>query len=218
MQGRNMAIAYLMIGIGLSLLVAGLCLNGLPSLPPREWPLASLLSGLSLVGVSVWLQRIGQHWVRRRQVPRASRSESTFASTLTPQLYGEYSEYVIEAARQLGEARDLTAVPALLYVLEECVNEQRPGWRDVATALANALSTIGDRRALPLLYRLDNVRGIGLIPAIRDAIAAIEPQSSLLRASGTDAMFADTLLRPAHGYRPAEDPQVLLRSTDSDSH
>ena len=73
---------------------------------------------------------------------------------------------------------------------------QSPQWRDAAIALVVALERIGDRRALPLLHRLENVRGIGLIPVIRHAIAAIEPQTSLLRA-GANHDTPRSLLRPA---------------------
>lgn len=210
-----MAIAYFLVGIGIVLLAMGICMNGWPSLP-KEW--GTWFGGAGLLSASVMIQKMSHQWAERIRIRRARTLESPLAAALTPQLYGEYSEYVIEAAQQLGAARDTSAVPALLEVLDDCINAQRPGWRDVAEALANALALIGDRRALPLLYRLENVRGIGLIPAIRDAIAAIEPQTSLLRPSQTGGMPAETLLRPAHGYRNEDDPALLLRPTQSETH
>jgi hypothetical protein len=74
---------------------------------------------------------------------------------------------------------------------------------------------IGDRRALPLLYRIENVRGIGFISTIREAIAAIEPQTSLLRPGSAD-LLPDTLLRPVQARMEPEEPKLLLRATDSD--
>lgn len=128
---------------------------------------------------------------------------------LTRQLLGSYTPYVLEAAQQLGQARVAGAVPHLMYALETCVNGQQPGWRDHAEAFVEALALIGDRRALPLLQRLENVRGIGLLPAIRHAIAEIEPQTSLLRAGAAPDIDCDTLLTPAQSA--AEDPQTLLK-------
>src|SRR5262249_8611517 len=146
---------------------------------------------------------------------RAQRHESLLASHLTPQLFGEYPPYVIEAAEKLGQQRDLTAVPALLRALEQSVDSQRPGWIEQSAALANALAQICDRRALPLLYRLDNVRGIGFIPAIRNAITAIEPHSSLLRPGSAGGAIPETLLRPAQGRFAEEPPAILLRAVEA---
>jgi hypothetical protein len=208
----SLVLAYILIGIGVALLALGILLGGLPfSAPSGFW--TALLGGASLTGASVWLQQLGRDWRQSAQWRKANRNVSSFAEPLISQLYGEYSPYVIEAAEKLGAARDTTAVPALLWVLEECVVVQRPGWCEVAEALANALGQIGDARALPLLYRLDNVCGIGLIPSIRQAIAVIEPQSVLLRPGSPDPQ---TLLRPAQTRSPETDPAILLRSVRSD--
>lgn len=168
---------------------------------------------LGLLIAALWLRRIVRQWKQARRLRQAQVSK--LAETLTPQLQGEFSPYVIEAAERLGEARDTTAVPALIVALEHCVETQRPGWRDRAAALADALGRIGDRRALSLLYRLDNVRGIGLIPAVRNAIAAIEPQTSLLRAGSADNVPPQSLLRSVQHRPQAEDATVLLRSVET---
>ena len=126
-------------------------------------------------------------------------------------LYGDYTPYVVEAAEKLGAARETTALPALMYVLEQTVNTQPPGWRDKAEALAVALGKMGDRRALPLLYRLTNWRGIGLLTAVHEAIDRIEPETSLLRAGSADDLPTETLLRPAD-RGPDSDSALLLRS------
>jgi hypothetical protein len=121
----------------------------------------------------------------------------------------------VEAAEKLAAARDSTAVPAILRALQTCADSQSPGWRERAEALANAHGAIGDRRSLPLLYRLENVRGIGFIPAVRSAIAAIEPQTSLLRPGSVEAVNVPQLLRPAD-QSIDEEPKHLLRSLDVD--
>lgn len=205
-----MWIAYFLLGVGISLLLLGMALSGWSAPPEKLW---LLLGGVSLTGTGVWLQKQGSRWARGKRTRRLERDASPLVVELAPMLYGDYTPYVIEAAEKLGEAQDTTAVPTLLYVLEECVNAQRPGWREVSEALANALARIGDRRALPLLFRLENVRGIGFIPSIRNAIAAIEPQTSLLRPGSADYATAETLLRPLHNTHNPDDARVLLRST-----
>ena len=102
--------------------------------------------------------------------------------------------------------------PALVGVLDNWVNAQRPGWREVTEALTRALERIGDRRALPLLYRLLNVRGIGILPSVRDAIAAIEPQTSLLRPGLADPHRGELLLRPVQEQSSPQQPSLLLRA------
>lgn len=153
---------------------------------------------------------------RRRRARRLKKTQcSPLAETLTPLLQDSFSPFVIEAAEKLGAARDRSAVPALIAALERCVETQPPGWSEQAASLANALAQIGDRRALALLYRLDNVRGIGLIPAVRNAIAAIEPQTSLLRAGSQYDLTPHLLLRSAHNQTDPNETAVLLRSADS---
>ena len=176
-----------------------------------------LFVALSVLAVSLWAKR-GTRFLRwSRQLRTAKERETPLAASLIPQLYGAYPPYVIEAAEKLGESKDRTAVPALMHVLEQCVDSQRPGWRDVAAALADALAAIGDGRALDLLYRLENVRGIGFIPNIRNAIAVIEPQAVLLRAgSADDTVQAAMLLRPASGAGEL-DKALLLRAADADA-
>ena len=176
-----------------------------------------LLIALSMLAAVLWTKR-GTRFLRwSRQLKTAKERETPLAAALIPQLYGAYPPYVIEAAEKLGESKDRTAVPALMHVLEQCVDSQRPGWRDVAAALADALASIGDGRALDLLYRLENVRGIGFIPNIRNAIALIEPQAVLLRAgSADDAVQAAMLLRPASGSKERE-AGLLLRPVDSEA-
>ena len=178
----------------------------------------SLSGGITLLGLSVRTRRFLRN-LRQDTRLRTTRSElSETAARYVPLLHGEYSPYVIEAAEALGRERDMTAVPALLVVLQRCVDEQRPGWRDVAEALVKALAGIGDRRALEPLYRLENVRGIGIIPAIREAIAAIEPQTSLLRPGSIDGALSETLLRPAQGIPESDaDPALLLRALEQET-
>ena len=160
----------------------------------------------------LWIRRQARAWKQEQRIRQGG--YSPLAAKLTPDLLGSYSPYVIEAANQLAEARDATAVPVLITALEQCMENQPPGWSERASALANALARIGDRRALPLLYRLDNVRGIGLIPAVRNAIAAIEPQTSLLRPGSIHDVPPHTLLRSVKQRPDAKEAAILLRSAE----
>ncbi|MCS6777515.1 MAG: HEAT repeat domain-containing protein [Chloroherpetonaceae bacterium] len=203
-------IAYVLIGLGLTLLLTGLFLiREWPSLPAPFW--TGVLASVSVMAVVDWLRRPLREWARDTRMRWAHQRETEQVAQWTPHLLGDYPPYVIEAARALGETRDPTAVPALLRVLEQCVDMQRPSWREIAEAIIDALAQIGDRRALPLLYRIENVRGIGLIPCIREAIAAIEPQTSLLRP-GCPQSLSEALLRPARHQPECEEPALLLRA------
>jgi hypothetical protein len=202
-------LVYIMLGLGFALLLMGIALGGLAVFTSEV--AEHLAAWMGVFSGGLWLRCAGQRWRRQRELRPTQPSE--LAAELTQHLTGNYTPYVIEAAEKLGEARDVTAVPALVQVLERCVDTQHPGWRDVAEAVANALARIGDRRALPLLYRLETVRGIGFIPSIRNAIAEIEPQTSLLRAGSADAEQQKVLLRPVRSS--AEDgATVLLRSVE----
>ena len=213
---------YIIDAAGMCLVVMGaaLLLIGL------TYGLVALLgetsSGVTLAGaaalVGLWTRRGVTLLKRRRKVERAAVTNSPAVAARIAELYGEYPPYVIEAAQQLGQERDRTAVPALLHVLEQTAENQRPGWRDVGAALTDALAEIGDGRALELLYRLENVRGIGFIPNVRNAIAVIEPQSVLLRASGENGSAqAALLLRPAHGAGET-DKTLLLRAAEAETN
>lgn len=148
---------------------------------------------------------------REKASYRMKRFETDAVKEWTPFLWNDHAPNVIRAAEKLAEVRDSSAIPALMHALEDVVDVQSPHWRDAAIALVAALERIGDRRALTLLYRLENVRGIGLIPAIRHAIAAIEPQTSLLRPGNThDA--PQSLLRPA--MAADGDPHSLMRPSE----
>jgi hypothetical protein len=206
-------LAYFMLGLGIALLVAGILIGGVPKIPPPVWSV--LLGGLGLMAAADWGRRSLKEWAWDRRLRRAHQQESEFVASLTPQLLGEYVPYVIEAAEQLGEARDPTAVPALMSVLENCVDLQRPSWKEISEVVVKALSKIGDRRSLALLYRIENVRGIGIITEIRAAIAAIEPQTSLLRPGGLETT-PEMLLRPAQGRQTQEESALLLRAVESD--
>lgn len=209
-------LAYLLLGLGIILLLAGILLAGeWPKIPTYAWP--AFLGGLGLMAGADWGRRTFREWARDTRLRWAHRHESELVASLTPHLLGDYSPYVIEAAETLGEARDATAVPALMRVLECCVDMQPPSWKETAEVVVKALAKIGDRRSLPLLYRIENVRGIGLISTIREAISAIEPQTSLLRPGGLEPL-SEILLRPAQGSRATEEPVLLLRAIESDPH
>lgn len=198
------------LGIGLVLLLTGLSLG--------QWqrPDSAFLKFCATTGTGgslLWIRGKWVYWRQRRFLKHRRKPASELAQTLIPQLQGEYTPYVIEAATRLGEARDMTAVPALMEVLERCIDHQRPGWRDVAAASADALANIGDVRSLPLLRRLETVRGIGLIPNIRNAIAVIEPQANLLHPCLGEEPLPQSLLRPAQSSE--EEPTLMLRAVDS---
>lgn len=176
--------------------------------------LPSFLYGLFAGMLFGYLWRRGRN--KRRRLAQERRSP--LAKRLMSDLMGNDSAHIIEAAELLGEARDVTAVPVLILALERCIETQPPGWSERAAALATALGKIGDRRALPLLYKLDNVRGIGLISAVRNAIASIEPQTSLLRPGSAEDVAPELLLRPVtlHSDSDPDARRTLLRTTDQD--
>ncbi len=199
----------LILAVGLGLLIAGGSESAQTfTVPPVSFFVAIVLC--TSVAGGVWLYRALRGWNDRSQLQRSLRDTSEFAGEWIPMLYGDYTPYVVEAAEKLGAARETTALPALMYVLEQTVNTQPPGWRDKAEALAVALGKMGDRRALPLLYRLTNWRGIGLLTAVHEAIGRIEPETSLLRAGSADDLPTQTLLRPAD-CGPDSDSALLLR-------
>jgi len=206
------AMILFLLGVGVCLLIAGVAAGGLSEVPSPVWE--ALWGGLALACLCRSVRRALRRWRAELRLRRGQRQESALAARLTPQLFGDYPPYVIEAAERLGQERDRSAVPALLRALEQSVDTQRPGWQEQAESLANALAQMGDRRALPLLYRLESVRGIGFIPAIRGAITSIEPQTSLLRPGSADFTVPETLLRPARSIHADEPPAVLLRAVD----
>lgn len=206
----------LTIGLGFVLVGSGEVVRILAESPLRSFSLASPLAFIAMVGCTstaggIFLYRNLRRWSDSSRLQRNLRKTSDFAGEWIPMLHGDYTPYVVEAAQRLGDARETTAVPALMYVLEQAVNTQPPGWCDRAEALAVALGKMGDRRALPLLYRLTNWRGIGLLTAVHEAIDRLEPQTSLLRPGSADDLPTETLLRPAD-RGPESDSTLLLRS------
>lgn len=207
-------LADMLLVAGIGLMVAGLSVFA-ASLPARAMEAVSAL--LCVGGLSAWLHQVLNRWTRDREMARSIQATSGAAAGPVSQLFGEYSPYVVQAAEDLGRSGDASAVPALLNVLETCVDMQRPGWREVAEALAEALGKIGDPRALPALYRLENVRGIGFIPAIRQAISVIEPRANLLRAGTAPEHLPGTLLRSIRSSSCEVDPHQLLHVGTTDS-
>jgi len=163
-------------------------------------------------GGGIVLYRVIHDYLRDKRLKQNMRGVSTEAAQWIPMLYGSYTPYVMEAAEQLGAARETTAVPALMDVLEQTINTQPPDWCDTSESLVIALGQMGDRRALPLLQRLSNVRGIGLLTAVHEAIDRIEPQTSLLRPGSADDLPREILLRPAESCTES-DPTLLLRAS-----
>ena len=201
--------------LGVSILVTGILLIISNVVSIRE--VSALLAGAGVTLLAGGLHRAGKGWVRQEiQGKRAAEEASPGAAPWVSRLFGSYPPYVVEAAQELGAARDITAVPALMFVLENCVAQQPAGWREEAEALANALGQIGDGRALPMLRKLENVRGIGFIPAIRSAIARIEPNSSLLRASSQQSGEVSTLLIPCSSLESEQERLILLRVADTE--
>ena len=164
----------------------------------------------------VLLHRSFRSWGNSRRVQQNLKGASPLAADWIPMLYGDYTPYVVEAAQHLGDAKETTAVPALMHVLDRTVNRQPPGWCDSAEAMVVALGKMGDRRALSLLHRLSNVRVIGLLTVVHEAIDRIEPETSLLRPGSAEGLPAEILLRPAAACSDP-DPATLLRAESSGS-
>ena len=206
----------ILLVLGLGLLIRGVVSL---SVGNSDILLAFLLKGGVLLGGSIGcvvslllVRRTFRGMKNSTKQVRNRRQASEFADRWIPLLYGDFKPYVIEAAEKLGAARENTAVPALMHVLEQTVNTQPPDWCDTAAALVVALGKMGDRRALPLLYRLSNVRGIGLLTVVNEAINRIEPETSLLRPGSADDLPRDILLRPAESC-PESDSTLLLRAS-----
>ena len=152
---------------------------------------------------------------RRHRKPLRSIGNAEDLDLLMMALASEHAPNVVVAAQRLGNQKAVHAVSELMWTLDSWVNHQPAGWREVAVAIVEALVNIGDVRALPLLRHLENVRGIGFIPQIRNALATMEPQANLLRpGSPKDALPAE-LLRPLPMRHPEEEPSLLLRAGDA---
>lgn len=175
-------------------------------LMPVLFTLLGFCVALTSMGICAKVRALRQDLTVRRSEGGLSEE----ARRLTVQLFGGYPPYVVEAAQQLGEQQEMYAVPALLCVLERSISSQNPGWCEVSEAIVVALGKIGDGRALPLLYKLQTVRGIGIVAVVREAIDAIEPHSCLLRAGSADMGQETLLVRPATERTEAK--EHLLRS------
>lgn len=206
--------ATLFLSIGIVFLVLG-ALQLVPNLLlSPQFMGAVCLCTCAAGGGPLW--RVLRDWRHERRSRVNMLDVSKEAADLIPMLYGSYTPYVVEAAERLGAARETTAVPALMHVLEQTVNMQPPGWCDTAAAMVVALGNMGDRRALPLLQKLSNVRGIGLLTVVQEAIDRIEPETSLLRPGSVEDIPQETLLRPADSCIET-DPATLLRADNSHS-
>jgi len=203
--------------LGMGLIALGVALAiGIVMLPgsSETWIVIAVAAPPACLGLCLCEMARERFWeVRATWLRRTELEISPLAESLIPQLYGQFSPYVIEAAERLGDERDASAVPALLCVLERCVEVRRPGWEEIAGTLIGVLAAIGDRRALPVLYRLESIQDVGLALLIRQALAAIEPQACLLRPY--DGSSPDALLRPAPNDSNTEGFQQLLRPLDS---
>lgn len=194
--------AYGVVLAGLILLGLGLGMCSQPAVEACQELLARFSSGV-----------LPAPWSRRKTAALDCLFPQSAGALPCPlfHLISDSPDQVIAAVRRLGAGQDRGAVPALLLLLSDCVDSQHPGWRDIAESATEALGQIGDRRALPLLLRLENVRGIGIIPVIRQAISQIEPRSSLLRPGRTGLEPPETLLRSARNKDLPHDPALLVR-------
>jgi hypothetical protein len=208
-SGSFLEVASGLMAAGLMLMIIGVALLCVLRLGPLFSFVVIVVA--TSTGGGIFLHRTARWWKNNLQLRRSTRGASVFAEEWIPMLYGNYTPYIVEAAERLGGARETTAVPALMHVLEQTVNTQPPDWCETAEALVVALGKMGDRRALPLLQRLSNVRGIGLLTVVHEAIDRIEPETSLLRPGSADDLPREILLRPAESC-PDTDPATLLRA------
>jgi hypothetical protein len=202
----------LALGIGF-LLVGGLQLLPVLIHSPQALGAVALCAATAGSGPLVLALR---DWRQEKRLQEDLFKVSTEAAQWIPVLYGNYMPYVVEAAERLGAARETTAVPALLHVLERTLHVQPPGWHEAAEAMVTALGKMGDRRALPLLQRLWNVREGDLLAVAQEAIDRLEPETSLLRPGSADSLPGATLLRPTVAAADA-DPATLLRADNGRS-
>lgn len=108
----------------------------------------------------------------------------------------------LTSIQRLGDLNDYTAVPALLKVIDK-YSTDGPLMETVVVVLGK----LADERALPGLHRLSHGRHQSLMEAARDAVAAIEPKSILLRPAVDKN---EHLLRSSNSAGEA-DSALLLR-------
>lgn len=199
----------------LTWLLLGLCGIGLISgslfelsAPPKWFTImAAIVTALTLIRVS---GRRLRTWKRQRDAVQAF-AESSSDNGLAMRLLGGYVPFSIEAAEQIGELRDRGAVPLLMFAIEGLMMEKPGGWREMASATVGALRRIGDRKPLPLLRRLQNMRGSDEIEGLTECIAEMEGASVLLRPAANERSTGETLVRPAGCDSQLDGPEILLR-------
>ena len=110
------ALIYFLLALGSTLVLAAFFLSG-GSILRSFWAL--ILSGKILESWLIvvalfsaiihWVRYSTKEWRGDRNIQHNYRSESDVVATLTPQLNGEFTPYVIEAAEALGELHLLPA-------------------------------------------------------------------------------------------------------------
>ena len=159
--------------------------------------------GALLCSVALAITALLTHWWRIRGFVYAGQSPAVRRCAL--RLTSLRRKERLRAAELLGEMNDRTAVPALVRAIRR--NRRDGGFLEAAV---RSLAHLGDDRALPVLRELTSGHHYGLMKAAREAVAAIEPASVLLRATPE----SEGLLRPA-GRGGNSESQHLLRAPRS---
>lgn len=182
---------------GLSLLLAPF--TGPVSLGIDAWRMARLRPAVTALGylrspesVSILARAVANSSLRSAASPALLQA----LSTVTPDHYGQLSSQTVPDLCKALDYSDMLLTEAILQ----------------------ALSRIGDSRAIKPVQRLGN-NGVKLARDILPVLLARQAQENqsamLLRAASAGQTPAEHLLRPAHDTSPQERPDELLRASQS---
>src|SRR5687768_6268571 len=158
------------------------------------WPFIEVFVFLAvgvLVVVGAFVTELGgpvARWWAERRNPFWDAEQSAAVRRWTLRLASRRLKVRMEALERLGDLGDRTAVPALVGAVERYSSDGR-----FLEAAVGVLRRLGDERAIPALRGLTTGRHYTLMAAAREAVAELEPRSSLLRAA--DSAVSDSLLR-----------------------
>ena len=155
----------------------------------------------------------GRGWLRWRSALRSFAGVSGDEG-IALRLIGDYAPFSIEAANELGKLRDLSGAPILMYGIERLIADEPGGWREMISAMVGALREIGDPKALPLLQRLQKMRGADEITGLTATIAELEHLIGLLRPTECETQSGEILVRPVMPQTGDVQKEVLLRASN----
>lgn len=144
-------------------------------------------------------------WVNAKRC-RIDRRQPVSVRRCVERLASDNRNERLLCADLLGRFNDRTAVPALMLAAERAKDDM-----PMLLVIAWSLAQLGDPRSLPTLRRMMTGHSFEIMKLAREAVEAIEPQHTLLRASEAPAVEPRVLLR-AVVVTPDPLPHQLLRS------